>query len=101
MSGIYPKEPDMVDVTQPDSATSGTDDCEKGSVDYLHLQNAIVRSYSWEQVTVEVKDRTTKQPLKLLNDVSGHINAGQLSLALRSTLLLMSTTRRAVGHHGS
>lgn len=52
------------------------DDAEKGPVDHLQLENNVVENYSWDDITVEVKDRKTKQPLKLLNSISGQVAAG-------------------------
>jgi hypothetical protein len=67
-----------VDATTAEHGTnSSIHDSEKGTVDYLQLENASVQSYSWEQVTVEVKDRKTKQPLNLLSKVSGYVAGGE------------------------
>lgn len=89
------------DVSQPESPHA-MQDYEKGFVDHLQLQNDIVRSYSWNEVTVEVKDRSTKQPLKLLNSVSGHVVAGLSSTVVhfRTLASLTMTERGTVGHHG-
>ncbi|KAF2269694.1 ATP-binding cassette transporter-like protein [Lojkania enalia] len=46
--------------------------------DYAHLTNDSVRSFSWHDVTVTVKDRQTKQPKKLLSSVSGSVQAGEM-----------------------
>lgn len=52
------------------------EDVEKGGTDYAHLLNTTVHSFSWENVTVSVKDRKTKQPLNILSGVDGFIEAG-------------------------
>ncbi|KAK8190481.1 ATP-binding cassette transporter-like protein [Phyllosticta capitalensis] len=58
---------------------SPTNDVEKGSYgDYAHLNNDTVQSYTWDQVTVTVKDRETKQPKKILDNVSGYVQAGEI-----------------------
>jgi ABC-type multidrug transport system ATPase subunit len=43
-----------------------------------HLDNTSVRSLSWHNVTVRVKDRTTKQPISILSSASGFVEAGQV-----------------------
>lgn len=57
-----------------------TYDVEKQSLQaeqHLHvLANDSISTYSWRHCTVEVTDRATGQPRKLLDDVSGHIEAG-------------------------
>lgn len=55
-------------------------DVEKDAVggDYTHLTNRTVRNFSWSNVTVTVKDRATKQPLHLLEDITGIVEAGEV-----------------------
>ena len=62
----------------PSSSTA--EDVEKGTAgsDYAHLTNDEVKSFSWEDVTVTVKDRTSKQPIDLLSNVSGIVEAGEM-----------------------
>jgi ABC-type multidrug transport system ATPase subunit len=43
-----------------------------------HLDNTTVRSLSWHDVTVRVKDRKTKQPIAILSSASGFVEAGQV-----------------------
>ncbi len=43
-----------------------------------HLDNTTVRSLSWHDVTVRVKDRKTKQPIPILSSASGFVEAGQM-----------------------
>jgi hypothetical protein len=52
------------------------EDVEKGVTDYAHLTNTTVHSFSWENVTVSVRDRKTKQPLDILSGVNGIVEAG-------------------------
>lgn len=52
-------------------------DIEKGA-DYAQLVNDSVQSLSWENVTVTVKDRATKESLEILSGVSGSTQAGEL-----------------------
>jgi hypothetical protein len=52
-------------------------DVEKNA-DYAHLSNATVKSYAWENVSVTVKHRSTKQPTAILNKCSGVVNAGEM-----------------------
>jgi hypothetical protein len=70
----------MMSSTIPLDATRAGDDSldvEKDPrTDYTHLTNQSVHSFSWEDITVTVKDRHSKQPLKLLSNVSGTVQAG-------------------------
>ncbi len=77
MEEIQPPKSPLEAKTVELKARSSLEDSEKGTVDHLQLENTSIQSYSWEQVSVEVKDRKTRQPLKLLNDVSGYVAAGK------------------------
>ncbi|KAJ4407426.1 hypothetical protein N0V91_004010 [Didymella pomorum] len=60
------------------TSNPSVEDVEKGAMDYAHLTNTTVHSFSWENVTVSVKDRKTKQPLDILSGVDGIIEAGEM-----------------------
>ncbi|EKG12826.1 ABC transporter-like protein [Macrophomina phaseolina MS6] len=89
-----------------DPDTMGNDasatDIEKGrDVGYAHLANSTVSSYSWNNVTVTVRDRQTKAPKQILSGASGLVSAGEL-LALmgpsgsgKTTLLNVLAHREA------
>jgi len=54
-------------------------DIEKdASSDRVYFSNESVKSFSWESISVTVKDRHTKQPLEILSGVNGHVEAGAL-----------------------
>lgn len=53
------------------------DDVEKGA-DLARLKNDVVENFSWEDVTVSVKDRKTKMAVNILEGVSGFVEAGML-----------------------
>ena len=46
--------------------------------DHVHLLNAAIQSFSWEDVTVTVKDRATKLPKEILSGVNGIVKAGEM-----------------------
>jgi hypothetical protein len=71
---LAPEGAVKVDNSRPSSANY---DVEKNS-DYAHLSNTSVRSYAWENVTVSVKDRATKEPTTILSKCSGVVNAGEM-----------------------
>lgn len=52
-------------------------DVEKDAGGYAHLTNTTVRNFSWEGVTVTVRDRQTKQLKRILSDVSGVVRSGR------------------------
>ena len=71
------------------------EDVEKGGPDYAYLTNTAVRSFSWQDVIVTVKDRKTKQPLEILSGVNGIVEAGRCLPAQHRRILLTSTRRDA------
>lgn len=69
----------LVTAATMSTSNPSVEDVEKGAMDYAHLTNTTVHSFSWENVTVSVKDRKTKQPLDILSGVDGIIEAGMYS----------------------
>lgn len=55
----------------------GEVDIEQQSHDTSYLDNRVVKTLAWSDVTVVVPDRDTKQQKKILSDVSGHVAAGK------------------------
>lgn len=70
-------------------ASSDAADAEKMAGSYAHLTNSSVHSYSWENVTVTVKDRQTKERKDILSAVNGIVHAGEL-LALMGPRYVLS-----------
>lgn len=67
------------------TSNPSVEDVEKSAMDYAHLTNTTVHSFSWEDVTVSVKDRKTKQPLDILSSVDGIVEAGAYPPGLFAT----------------
>jgi len=65
-------------------------DIEQKVVDDCHLLNDTVRNFVWRGVKVVVKDRKTKQPKTILEDVAGVVEAGksQLRRSFRKHMLI-------------
>jgi hypothetical protein len=51
-------------------------DIEKTASSEAHLLNRTVQNFLWKGITVTVNDRATKQPLRILDDVCGVVEAG-------------------------
>lgn len=51
-------------------------DVEKTAGDYAHLTNTSISTFSWEDVSVTVKDRQSRKPKTILSNVSGTLKAG-------------------------
>lgn len=54
------------------------EDLELNPIPSAHLINDIVRSFGWQGMNVNVRDRLTKQPLSILSDANGLVKAGEL-----------------------
>lgn len=55
-------------------------DLEEGSCSEDHLVNTTVKNITWAGVTVTVKDRETKQPRTIVDNVEGIVEAGMCYL---------------------
>ncbi|KAK3375266.1 P-loop containing nucleoside triphosphate hydrolase protein [Podospora didyma] len=53
-------------------------DVEQRAVAEAHLRNTTVRSISWKGITVTVKDRETKLPKAIVENVEGIVEAGEI-----------------------
>ncbi|KAL9124024.1 MAG: hypothetical protein Q9217_006602 [Psora testacea] len=84
-----------------DSAASKPD-LEQG-VASEPLYNSTIREFSWQEVTVTVKERKSKEPKRLLENVNGNVKAGEV-LALMGpsgsgkTTLLNTLARRGTSY---
>ncbi|KAF5242804.1 hypothetical protein FAUST_3140 [Fusarium austroamericanum] len=62
-------------------ALKGSDysmDSEQRPVAEKHLVNTTIKNFTWSNVTVTVKDRETKQPKAIVDDVQGIVEAGEI-----------------------
>jgi hypothetical protein len=59
----------------PPLKASRTLDLEQNDSGHF-LMNETVRNFSWQGLTVTVKDRETKESRDLLNDISGDVQHG-------------------------
>ncbi|KAF5681111.1 ATP-binding protein [Fusarium heterosporum] len=55
-----------------------TMDSEQRPVVEKHLFNSTIKNFTWRGVTVTVKDRETKQPKKIVDNVEGIVEAGEI-----------------------
>ena len=54
-------------------------DIEQKPLDDAHLMNNDVRTFVWRSVTVTVRDKASKQPKAILDNVDGIVEAGMIS----------------------
>ncbi|WXC65773.1 hypothetical protein SNK03_011561 [Fusarium graminearum] len=62
-------------------ALKGSDhsmDSEQRPVAEKHLVNTTIKNFTWSNATVTVKDRETKQPKAIVDDVQGIVEAGEI-----------------------
>lgn len=77
-------------------------DIEKVAMAEAYLQNTTIHNISWRGISVTVKDRETKQPQAIVDNVQGYVEAGEL-LALMGpsgcgkTTLLNALASRPAG----
>ncbi|DAA75866.1 TPA_exp: putative ABC transporter [Trichophyton benhamiae CBS 112371] len=57
-------------------------DLEANGDEHPFLMNETVEHFSWKGVTVNVKDRETKQPKAILRDATGYVNKGELMVLM-------------------
>ncbi|KAK2743903.1 hypothetical protein FQN57_004526 [Myotisia sp. PD_48] len=78
-------------------------DLEANNDEYPFLKNETVDSFSWKSVTVTVNDRETKQKKKILSNVSGHAEKGEVVVLMgpsgsgKTTLLNVLAHREGNG----
>jgi hypothetical protein len=89
---VYSKD----QTNMPSSYHSADIEKDAAGADYGHLTNDMVKSFSWENVTVTVKDRASKQPLDILSNVNGFVEAGEL-LALMGPRYVINYTFSFLG----
>ncbi|KAJ9642112.1 uncharacterized protein PV06_03317 [Exophiala oligosperma] len=73
--------PQQILTHQSDASSNAVDtniDLEKGHELHRHLTNSVVTSFSWDAVSVTVKDRKSGQPLKILDSNHGCVKAGSV-----------------------
>lgn len=58
-----------------------TMDLEECPVAEKHLFNTTVKNLTWRGVTVTVKDRETKEPKAIVDNVEGVVEAGDFNLS--------------------
>jgi hypothetical protein len=58
-----------------------TMDLEERPVAEKHLLNTTVKNLTWRGVTVTVKDRETKEPKTIVENVEGIVEAGEFNLS--------------------
>ncbi len=76
ISGRTAGEAEQNDVLQELTQDSFHVDIEQKAVEDAHLQNKTVQAFTWQGISVTVKDRKTKKPKVILSNVNGIVKAG-------------------------
>ena len=89
----------MVAPSNPDQEVKNdlVSDIEDKAVAEGYLTNTSVSSISWENITVNVKDRETKLPKSLVEDVSGLVRAGTTASASSLHCRISPSARNSIG----
>ncbi|KAH8891485.1 P-loop containing nucleoside triphosphate hydrolase protein [Thozetella sp. PMI_491] len=53
-------------------------DVERHAHDTSYLFNTVARNLSWSDINVTVRDRATREPKQILNNISGHVTAAHI-----------------------
>ena len=64
-------------------------DIEQQAHDASYLDNHVVKTLTWRDVTVIVPDRDTKQQKQILSAVNGHVAAGKTNFHFHSRWMYM------------
>jgi ABC-type multidrug transport system ATPase subunit len=73
-------------------------DLEKSVEQNSHFINDSVHNLSWDNLSITVKDRKTKAPLKLLDSTFGHVEAGQVLAIMGPSGCGKTTMLNALAH---
>lgn len=82
----------------PSEQTSMHRDLEKSFEQNSHFINDTVHNISWDNLSIIVKDRKTKAPLKLLDSAFGHVEAGQVLAIMGPSGCGKTTLLNALAH---
>jgi len=59
---------------------------------YAQVTNTHIRSFGWKNVTVMVKDRKSKQPKAILENINGTVKSGEMLALMGPSLVFLIPT---------